>query len=96
MMPSTWKSMVQAANEVVAAMGDGVKRVEGNELESRIVQRRAIRIKDGNQALSPDNLEFLRPCPDDALTPADFHRVLHRKLKRPLESGSAITYGDLE
>jgi N-acetylneuraminate synthase len=94
--PDDWAKMRAMGEILQREMGDGVKRVEANEVDSRIVQRRAIRIKDASKKLSEDNVEFLRPCPDGALTPAEVDRVLHRRLKRPIESGSALHEADLE
>ena len=45
MNPLTWKQMVIASRELESALGDGVKKVEKNELNSKIVQQRSIRAK---------------------------------------------------
>ena len=37
--------MVIASRELESALGDGVKKVEKNELNSKIVQQRSIRAK---------------------------------------------------
>ena len=36
-------AMVKYSRELELALGDGIKKVEGNEIESKIVQRRALR-----------------------------------------------------
>ena len=43
MDPSTWREMVNRTRELELSMGDGVKRVEDNESETVIVQRRSLR-----------------------------------------------------
>lgn len=64
MTPDDWRAMVDACNQTLACLGDGIKKVEPNERESRIVQRRA-------WWGTPEGWKALRPCPADALTPMD-------------------------
>jgi N-acetylneuraminate synthase len=40
MNPKSWREMVDRSRELEAALGDGIKRVEENERETRILQRR--------------------------------------------------------
>ena len=40
MTPATWREMVDRARELEAALGDGVKRIEANERETVVLQRR--------------------------------------------------------
>lgn len=40
MNPQSWREMVRCTRELEAALGDGIKRVEENEKETRILQRR--------------------------------------------------------
>ena len=42
MDPSAWREMVNRTRELEAAMGDGVKRVEANEVDTTVVQRRSL------------------------------------------------------
>jgi N-acetylneuraminate synthase len=94
--PDDWAKMRAMGEILQREMGDGIKRVEANEEESRIVQRRAIRIKDAKAEFTYENLEFLRPCPPGALPPMQVWKLFHRKLKHPLESGGTISESDLE
>lgn len=55
MNPSSWREMVDRTRELEAALGDGVKRVEPNEVETRILQRRGLWVLDGKE-------KWLRPC----------------------------------
>ena len=43
MNPKTWKKMVDATRNLEKTLGDGVKRIEKNEIKSIIVQRRSMR-----------------------------------------------------
>ena len=69
MTPKTWREMVTRTRELEAALGDGVKRVEPNERETVVLQRRALRATGhlaAGATLRPGDLEALRPCPADA------------------------------
>ena len=46
MNPKTWREMVEATRELESTFGDGIKRVEKNEINSKIVQQRSIRSRD--------------------------------------------------
>lgn len=96
--PGVWKAMVLNGRDLESAIGDGEKIVEANEAESRIVQRRAIRLKNAQPAgvkLTGDMLEYLRPCPDHAFTPAQAVDVIGRHLKVAKEHGQEIYPEDL-
>lgn len=96
MEPQEWKAMVRAVQELELALGDGVKRVEANERESVIVQRRAIRLKWDMQGILEDgDLEALRPCPEGALTPAEWNEVVGRRLVHKKPKGRELYPEDL-
>ena len=44
MNPDTWKEMVLRARELELSLGNAVKKVEKNETETVIIQRRSIRL----------------------------------------------------
>lgn len=102
MTPQTWAEMVQRTRELDAALGCGVKRVEENESETVIVQRRCLRaaedLKQG--ALLTDKMvEALRPAPIDAVFPYDLARIVGKRLLTDLPKGEAIRWsllGDAE
>ncbi|MES2319250.1 MAG: N-acetylneuraminate synthase family protein [Pseudomonadota bacterium] len=99
MDPPGWRDMVQRTRELENALGTGVKRVEDNEKETVVLQRRAIRIKDGLAAghvLTRADLEVLRPCPADALTPAYMDEVLGKRVRRDITQGEHLRWIDLE
>ena len=64
MNPITWRNMVDATRELELTLGNGLKKVEKNENQTVILQRRSIRLKssiDKNQIIRKDNLVFLMP-----------------------------------
>jgi N-acetylneuraminate synthase len=83
MTPASWREMVDRANETDAALGDGVKKVEANEGEASVVQRRALRFArdlPAGHRLGPDDVIPTRPCPPDGLPPYRLEDVIGRDL----------------
>ena len=96
--PVTWRQMVVATRELEAALGDGIKRVEPNEQETVVIQRRALRVKAklaAGTTLTEANLEALRPCPPGAIPPSSIARVVGRKLAVDKDAGKELQWTDL-
>ncbi len=96
--PATWAAMVEATRELEAALGDGVKRVEANEDQTVVVQRRAVRARRdlaAGEPITDEDIEMLRPCPAGALTPAQAGGLVGRSLKGPKAAGEAFWWTDL-
>lgn len=94
MNPKTWREMVDNANEVYYALGDGVKRIEENEKKSLIVQRRSLRaISDFEigHVITNKDLEALRPIPEDGFSPYQVGELLGKVLVTPIKKGEHIT-----
>jgi sialic acid synthase SpsE len=99
MDPRTWREMVDRTRELELSLGTGIKRVEENEAETVVLQRRAVRargdLKAGSE-LRRENLEVLRPCPAEAVGAAMIHRIVGRRLRHDRPSGDHIRWTDLE
>ena len=96
--PGTWRAMVDATRELEYALGDGVKRVEENEQETVVIQRRALRLAEplpAGTVLREDHLEALRPCPEGAVPPSRLGDVLGRTVKTDKERGKELLWADL-
>ncbi len=99
MDPNSWKEMVVRTRELEAALGSGVKKVEDNELQTIVLQRRAVRTTrklDVGHVLQREDLCVLRPCPSDAVLPYQLGDLLGRQLRRNKESGDHMTISDYE
>ena len=98
MDPESWTQMVNRSRELEAALGGGVKRVEENERETAVLQRRSLRIKrdlkDGH-SLEADDLIPLRPCPIDAIEPHNLEEILGKTLLVDKKAGDYLTFKDL-
>jgi N-acetylneuraminate synthase len=96
---TTWREMVDRTRELELSLGTGVKKVEENERETVILQRRSIRLtKDlsAGATLSRDALTVLRPCPQDALRPYEIGDALGKKVRRALKAGDYLRWTDIE
>ncbi len=94
MTPTTWRDMVDRTRELEAALGDGVKRVEPNEGDSIIVQRRCLRLKQDlpkGHILTANDIEALRPAPPNAYEPHALDQLIGRSLKKDMVFGDALT-----
>jgi sialic acid synthase SpsE len=99
MDPRTWREMVDRSRELEYSLGNGLKRVEDNEKETAVLQRRSIRLTSDLPAdaeLTSQNLTALRPCPEDALAPYELPKIIGRKLKHPMKAGDFIRWIDVE
>lgn len=98
MNPRAWREMVERTRELEAALGDGTKKVEANEADTVIIQRRAIRARSAlrpGQILTREDLEVLRPCPHDALPPYEMPKVVGRQLKAAKAKGDHLVWADI-
>jgi sialic acid synthase SpsE len=99
MAPASWRDMIDRTRELEQALGSDVKRVEENELQTAILQRRGIRaaadIKKGD-TLTKSHLESLRPCPADGIPPYMLDRLIGRRTRRDISRGEHIGWTDID
>jgi sialic acid synthase SpsE len=97
--PITWRAMVDAVRELEYAMGDGIKRIEPNEEQTIVIQRRALRavgpIPAGTR-LTEEHLEALRPCPEGAVPPNCLDQVIGRSVREPIARGKELMWSNLD
>jgi len=96
---NAWKDMVDSTRELENSLGLEIKKVEDNEKETVVLQRRSIRVKKDltvGDMIREDDLEFLRPCPKDALPPYELEKILNKKIVRSIGSGDYIKWKDIE
>ena len=90
---NAWKDMVDRTRELENSLGSDIKKIEDNEVETVILQRRSIRAKKylvAGNVLKEDDLELLRPCPIDALPPYELERILGMELIENIKPGEHI------
>ncbi len=95
MNPKTWKQMVIATKELEKTLGDGIKKIEKNEIESIMVQRRSIRAKINipkNTKIKKSMLVNLRPISKNGLPPYQIKKLINKKTKKNIKSQEELTW----
>jgi sialic acid synthase SpsE len=99
MNPQTWRDMVDRANELYLSLGDGKKIVEGNEKDTIVVQRRALRYAKNlskGQRLSKSDIFPLRPCPADGIQPYEIDKVIGKIIKTDVKNDDLVRWSDFK
>ena len=90
MNPISWREMVDNANVLYHSLGNGVKEVEKNEKEAKIVQRRCLRASrdlSKGEILTKNDIISLRPAPEGSFDPYEIHKLVGKKIKCDLKNG---------
>lgn len=98
MDPVTWRKMIDDTRLLEAALGDGQKRVEGNEQETVVLQRRCVRAArdlPAGTVLTRADLEVLRPAPVDAVPAHEVLATVGKTLSTSLAAGQDLKWADL-
>jgi len=97
MTPKTWKQMVTSAEYLFNSLGDGVKRVEDNEMQTSIVQRRALYytrdLKQG-ETLKPSDLFPVRPINDGEIPPYEINTICGKIINCNVKADTAVKWED--
>lgn len=98
MNPTTWKNMIDASKEIEFALGDGIKKIEKNEIQTSIIQKRSIRCKinlvKGHQ-IKEDDLIALRPASKKSIKPYHESKILKKKLNKNKKAGEELFWSDI-
>lgn len=90
MNPDSWRNMVDRSYELLGALGDGMKRVEDNEKQAYMVQRRCLRATSNlgaNHIITKSDIEPLRPIGEGAYQPFQVEELIGKKLKKAINFG---------
>jgi sialic acid synthase SpsE len=97
--PSAWKEMVEHSMKLWYSLGDGIKRLEENEYESAIIQRRSlyytVDLKVGS-VIERDNLIPLRPIRPDGIPPYELDKIIGRSLHKKVFRDTYVKWEDIE
>lgn len=99
MDPRGWKEMVDRTRELEAALGCGIKKVEDNEKQTIVLQRRAVRaVRDLpiGHTITEQDLCVLRPCPPGAVLPYEAGSLVGKRLRTPKKSGEHFSHMECE
>lgn len=98
MNPTTWREMVDRTRELEVALGSGVKKVEDNEKDTVVVQRRCVRairnIEPGDR-IERSMLDVLRPAPKGAVYADRLDDIVGMTVARPVDAGDALSWDNV-
>lgn len=93
MNPFTWREMILETRNLERALGDGKKKIENNEKETVIAQRRGVWLRSDvkkGQKLKKNHLKMLRPCPKYSINPMNVENFIGRKFKNNLKKNNFL------
>lgn len=93
--PQEFSYMVKLIRDVEKALGDGIKKIEKSEKDTRVIQRRSVfTIKDiqKGEKFSKENIKCLRPA--IGMDASKYTVILNKKAKRTLKAFTAIKNSD--
>lgn len=99
MTPKTFREMVDAGNEAFLALGDGIKRIEENEQQTAIIQRRGLYYsadKKEGELFSDADFNALRPALPGGFFPWEAESLIGKKLLRSVSANTLIQRTDVE
>ncbi len=99
MNPKTWREMVNETERLYLALGDGNKRIEKNETETSIVQRRVFYYQNDFEAghvISAKDIFPLRPVKDGAVLPYQADKIIGRKLITSVKRDDDVKWTNFE
>lgn len=91
--PKSWKEMVGLSNMLFQALGDGEKKIEQNEYDSSIVQRRALRFRNNmvaGQVIKRDDVIPLRPAPIGSIKPNEINEIIGKTVLKSVNKDDLI------
>lgn len=83
MNPKSWKEMVDRTRELEYALGTSIKKIEDNEKETAILQRRSLRASrplTKGEILTKEMLVALRPAPKGTVSPYEIDSLIGKKI----------------
>lgn len=98
MNPKTWKEMVDRTMELYDALGDGIKKIEKNEEQTSVIQRRVLYYqKDLSKGhiITKDDIFPLRPAKHDGIAPYKINEIIGLKLTKDVKQDTYIKMTDL-
>ena len=89
---NTWKAMVDETRILEKTLGDGIKKIEKNEAQSSLVQKRSVYAMNDikkNQSFK-NNITVLRPALKNYLSANKFAWLKNKKAKKNIKKGECI------
>lgn len=99
MNPRSWREMVNSSYELYNALGDGIKRVELNEMNTAIVQRRALRYNkpiSKGKVITIYDIIALRPMPKNGIPPYLISEFIGKTIKIDVKADEIVKRSDFK
>ena len=99
MNTKSWREMMERANELYISLGDGEKKIEGNEENTAIIQRRCLRFTKNftkSHIIKKEDLFPLRPRNEDGIHPYEIDKLFGKILTRNVAEDDYIRWEDIE
>lgn len=99
MKPESWRQMVTESKTLFNALGDGQKKVELNENETVIIQRRGMYSKNNlsvGQKIEESDIIALRPAAPEQYAINELNKVVGKVLVKPIKVGEPILKESVE
>ena len=96
---NTWKTMIDESRKLEKALGDGIKKIEKNEKETYLLQRRALRASTRiikNKKINSKMIIALRPSTQKGLNPENIKKIIGKKAKRNIQPGEELNWENLK
>ena len=97
--PKRWVKMIDEIRSLERVLGDGVKKLEPNEIDTVVVQRRGLYwakdLKSG-AIITQKSLSPLRPCPKEAISANFYNDLIGRKVTTNVISGNMIKKNEID
>lgn len=97
--PSAWREMVDRTMDLWYALGDGVKKIEENEKEAFVIQRRALyytKSLAGGSTIEKETLIPLRPNKKEGIPPYRADEIIGRTLAKDVTADTCAAWEDFE
>lgn len=98
MTPAIWREMVDRSRELEKALGSPLKRVEPNEAETVVIQRRGVRARRPigcGDLIQREDLTVLRPCPEGAISADQLLDLVGLTATRDLAADEQLRWSDV-
>lgn len=98
MNPQTWREMVDRCTELYWALGDGIKKIECNEEQSRIVQQRCLYFQRDMKAgdiIGKEDIFPVRPIQKDGFYPYEENLVVGKRIIHNVNKDTCVKKGDI-
>ena len=99
MNPKTWREMVNETEKLYYSLGDGEKKIEANEEETVIVQRRALyyqkSLKKGD-VIKREDIFPVRPAKENGVLPYEADKIIGKKVNKNIAEDTCVTWEDFD